>query len=210
MRRAREGVTSLFTGSDMITVRRATLASVLLPLCLCTGCAGIRVESIADPSSAATTPDPRTADSVARGFRFYEIAPFLLVHTDNKGGLSSQIVYLPDTTRKMSARPYAWGATNESVLKFDTGTLTEASATIDQTVIPKAALDAVKDVLAAFVMAANAIGKDVPMQTTAPTPAIYKIVVNGDALQLIGGPGKNKEGAQVINTSIRVPNVTQK
>lgn len=78
------------------------LASVLA------GCAGTSVETIADPA----------ADKEARGIRFYETAPFVLVTSDGKGGLISELIYLPDTTRKRSVRPYAFMANNNSTLTF--------------------------------------------------------------------------------------------
>jgi len=165
------------------------LSSWVLVLCL-SGCAGLKVVPI-NPGGIP--------DSKAHGFRYYQASPFLLVATDNKGGLTSQILYLPDTTKKMSVQPFSYFATNESTLKFDNGVLTQAAATVDETVVPKAILDAMKDVLtAAAKAAAFNVADDV--QTPAPAPSLFKIVVRGGEVVLLGGQGD----PPVINTAVRI------
>lgn len=153
------------------------------------GCAGVDVRTIgADPAK----------DKSAQGYRYYQQAPYLLVATDNEGGLTSQILYLPDTSMKMSVEPYSYAALNDTTLKFEGGVLTSASTIADETVIPKAALEALKEVLAAAVK--SAAFDIVQQQTVAPTPSLYKIVVKGEVVQLVGGQGSPTE----INTGIQV------
>jgi hypothetical protein len=158
------------------------------------GCAGLDVQTIGMNSEK---------DQTAKGYRYYQASPYLLVATDNKGGLNSQIIYLPDMMKKMSVRPYAYGASNESTLKFENGVLTQAAATVDETIIPKAVLDSLKDVLAAAAKAA-AFNVVEATQTTAPAPSLYKIVVHGDQISLIGGQGVGADGSKVIKTSAKV------
>ena len=50
------------------------------------GCAGFAMQNIGSAKD----------EEEARGFRYYETAPFFLVHTDSKGGLTAKVVYLPD------------------------------------------------------------------------------------------------------------------
>lgn len=155
------------------------------------GCAGLDVRPLG--SEAAL-------DAAARGIRYYQPAPFLLVTTDNKGGLSSQIVYLPDTTQKMSAQPYSFAAKNDVTLKFESGVMTSASVDVDETVLIKSSLDVVKDVLAARAMA-GAARNAVSGTPSAPAPSLFKIVVRSDSISLIGGQGVDINGRPEVNTS---------
>jgi hypothetical protein len=144
-------------------------------------CAGIDVKPIRTQAD----------DKCARGFRYYQPAPFLLVYSDGKGGLISQIKFLPDTTEKMSVRPYAYFASNDGTLEFDAGMLKQASVAVDETIVPVAALDA----LAKALGAAAAAALNAPQATneaTVPVPYLFKIVVKGDKIELNGGP---KQGA---------------
>ena len=113
------------------------------------------------------------------GFRYYETAPFLFIHSDGKGGLTSEIVWLPDTTQLMSIKPYAWLASNNVALTFLNGTLTEASSQGDETAVLGAGLDAIAKVLGVAAAA------DLTQQ--APPPYLFKIVIKGDNISLIGG-----------------------
>src|ERR1700734_920035 len=109
------------------TMKRIVIMGGVTLSCL-TGCAGLDVVPVPNDS----------VDAAARGYRFYQQAPFLFVRSDGKGGLSRDIVYLPDTNQKMSAQPYAYLASINATLSFSNGSLTEASAVGDETVIPAA------------------------------------------------------------------------
>ena len=126
-------------------------------------------------------------DGAARGFRYYQPAPFLFVHSDGKGGLISQIKFLPDTTQKMSARPYAYLASNESTLQFDAGMLTQAAEVVDETVVPAAALDGLAKALAASAKAAMMV-PEAADEARVPVPYLFKIVVRNNVIELRGGP----------------------
>jgi hypothetical protein len=68
----------------------------------------------------------------------------LLVYTDGKGGLVSKVLYLPDSTKLRTIKPYSYGAVNNTTLKFDKGRLLQAKAVVDETAIPSATISALK------------------------------------------------------------------
>jgi hypothetical protein len=174
---------------EQMTLRDVTI--VIISTGFLWGCAGVSVRTIGNDAAA---------DKAAKGFRYYQPSPYLLVFTDNKGGLTSQILYLPDPSKKMSARPFAVVADNETSLTFESGVLKQAVVDVDETVVPKAALDALKDVLSSAVKAAGAFNIANVTQTTAPAPSIFKIVVYEGNLMLIG----NGSEPAVIMTSAKV------
>ena len=141
-------------------------------------CAGLNVTPIGTSAEL---------DKTAHGFRYYQPAPFLFVHSDGKGGLTSQIKFLPDTTQKMSVQPYAYLASNESTLQFDAGMLTQAAAVVDETVVPAAALDSLAKVLSAAAKAAMNV-PEATNDATVPVPYLFKIVIKGNVIELRGGP----------------------
>lgn len=129
--------------------------------------------------------DPR-----ATGIRYYRSAPYLLVHSDGKGGLRSEIIWLPDQTAKMSATPSSFLAKLESTLVFDKGVLTNSTDTADATALPKAILSALeKAVPAILAMRSAEDGKPKEKECLVPAPFLYRIVVEGDKITLVGGDG---------------------
>jgi hypothetical protein len=161
---------------------------VSLATLLVSGCAGISVAPVAN-------------DAKARGYRFYQPAPFLFVRSDGKGGLTSEVVYLPDSTQIMSARPYAVLASNNATLSFSNGVLTEASAVVDETVLPTAIIDAVSKAAVA------AIAADLPKnsQTTAPVPYLFRIFIDDKGVvHLNGGPAVGSDGSTQATIQVTV------
>lgn len=145
-----------------------TIASSLITLLLLAGCAGVAVR-------------PTTDSASEKGLRFYQSAPYLLIVTDNKGSVTAQVIYLPDTSRLMAAYFYNVLASNDATLKFKNGYLTSATADIDTGVVPKAILNAIATAaLARFNMPEEGEPK------RAPGPYLYKIVVSGNQAKLIG------------------------
>ena len=71
---------------------------VLVPCLFLGGCAGVNYETI--------TSDQQ--DAKAKGLRYYDSSPYLLVQTDNQGALKADLKYLPDLTKKRQARPYTF------------------------------------------------------------------------------------------------------
>jgi len=142
------------------------------------GCAGLEVTTLgADPAR----------DAAARGFRYYQSAPFLFVVSDGKGGLAASIKFLPDTTQKMSIRPYAFASSNDATLAFDGGVLARASTVVDETAVPSAALDALARALAAAAKASFA-PSELESDATVPVPYLFRIVQKDDVIELRGGP----------------------
>src|SRR5688572_8591116 len=143
------------------------LLAALLP-----GCAGFTTTNIASAEDEAK----------ARGFRYYESAPFLLVHLDAKGSPTTEVLYLPDTTRKRSIQPYAYGASNKATLTFAEGRLTQSKAVVDETVLPSAVLSALEKI----ALARMKILREEPPKA-APSLHLFRIVKEGDQWGLAGG-----------------------
>jgi len=154
---------------------------VLLGLFVVSGCAGLDAYPINSPAD----------EKNAVGFRYYETAPFLFVHSDGKGGLAAEIVWLPDTTREMSIHPYAYVASNDATLTFTNGVLTEAKAIGDETQVAAAALDSLSKFLATVGPGLNAIKQLAQQAPQAPPPYLFKIVVTENGITLHGGPPDN-------------------
>lgn len=114
------------------------------------------------------------------GIRYYRSAPYLLVHSDGKGGLITRLLYLPDQTQVMSATPRSNLASIKTALVFQDGVLTSAVEEPDSTGLPEAILTAAEAVLP--LLAASMKPGD-----RFPQPSLYRIVVQGDRLTLIGG-----------------------
>jgi hypothetical protein len=159
-------------------MKRFSTSIIVLLAGALSACAGLNVTPIGTS---------KELDEAAHGFRYYQPAPYLFVYSDGKGGLVSQIKYLPDTTQKMSVQPYAYLASNESTLQFDAGMLTQAAAVVDETVVPAAALDSLAKVLAAAAKAAMNV-PEAANETKVPVPYLFKIVVKGNLIELKGGP----------------------
>jgi hypothetical protein len=159
-------------------------AAAIAALVLC-GCAGVTVHT-----------DGGKKDN---GIRYYEPAPFLLVYSDSKGGLTSRIVWLPDTTRTMTLKPYAYLAKNDASFKFDKGMLTESKTVADETVIPQAIVAALKTAAIAGVAAANKAERD--ETPTVPAPYLFRIEIKNGAAKLYWGD----RSPAVINVTLAAP-----
>lgn len=148
------------------------------------GCAGI------DVGPVDITNNESRAKS--KGIRYYESSPFLLIHTDNAGGLTSKIIYLPDTTKLMSIRPYSYFASNNTTLKFEQGLLTQAKAVVDETIIPTAVISSLETVAKGIIEAANAPTD--ANQYTVPAPYLFRINLDNGKWELNGGQGVDQSG----------------
>lgn len=135
---------------------------------LLAGCAGVDVTVIADAN----------ADAAANGLRYYDTSPFLLLYTDAKGGLRSELLYLPDTTKKRAITPYHYAASNDTVLTFDQGRLVQAKTAINETVLPAAVVKSLENLAAARLAAG--------VERTIPAPSLFRIVKQGGNWTLAG------------------------
>ncbi|MDC8757056.1 hypothetical protein [Janthinobacterium fluminis] len=156
-----------------------------LPLCLClpllAGCAGVEVQSIPDAA----------ADAAATGLRYYDTSPFLLVYTDAKGGLRSELLYLADTSKKRAIRPYSYAAANDATLRFDHGRLLEAKAVVSEAAIPLGVLAALEKVAVAGSKGANAADQ-------IPAPYLFRIVKKNGSWKLSGGQALDLNGQPAL------------
>jgi hypothetical protein len=122
-------------------------------------------------------------DSVLTGIRYYRSSPYLLVYTDGKGNLVWKIYNLLDQTKLMVATPHQFFSKITTNMTFVNGVLTTAHTETDSTAAVKAIIGSVEKILPLLAAA------DLPAETTIPAPRLYKILVQGNELQLVGGPG---------------------
>lgn len=147
------------------------------------GCAGTTVRPISYAPGTVVSVAGKP-DAEVNGLRYYEGAYFVIVYSDGKGGLASDVKWLPDLTRKRAIDPYTWFAKNEATLTFQNGMLTEAKSVVDETAIPKAILSAAAKI--AIASAADKAGGD-DDKTVLPRPVLYKIQVADGKLTLLRG-----------------------
>ncbi len=173
MRRQSTGMSSLLRGIGIVA-----------PLLLA-GCAGTTHRAIPDA----------VTDLQSTGLRYYDTSPYLFVHTDNKGGLTSEFVYLPDATKKRAAKPFAYLAKNKTTLTWDEdgAALTGSASDVDATEVPKAVVSALEEAGKTFVKGllfdtgqAAPSSKEAPPR--APEAYIFK-VVKRDGLWGLEGAG---------------------
>ena len=175
--------------TNAILLLRSGLASLTLMLSACAGLSGRSLTEVQDWS--------------ANGFRYYDSSPYLLVYTDNKGGLNSELKYMPDLTKKREVKPYQFLASVDGSLTFEDGILTGAESNGDGTAVPKAVISAMEKVAKA------AIAADGKLQTEAkdadgmaPRVYLFKIVKEVDAKGEYVWELKGSSGSQ-IKTSVK-------
>lgn len=161
----------------------------MLSLCavlIIAACAGTTVQRVPDSKNAEID-----------GIRYYQSAPFLLVFSNGKGNITSQLVYLPDTTRMMALDPYAFAASNDSTFKFTNGLLQEATTVVDETLVPKAIVTALGTAASTAFAAFNTpVDAGVPLE--APPPMLFRIVqLSNGTWALVGGPGLGPDGKSI-------------
>jgi hypothetical protein len=157
---------------------------LLLSLSLLTliSCAGLTVKPV-NPAH----------DAEYDGVRYFGSSKYLLVRTDGAGGLTVEPIDLPDSSKLMSAHPYAYLSSNTSTLQFTNGVLTNSEVDVDSTVVPNAIVKALEKVaVAAIGGAANVAEGSVTdsSQPTIPLPRLFKIEVSKGHARLIGEHGE--------------------
>ena len=161
------------------------LAMGMCALACLAGCAGTSFRPVSAKGDAKDT-----------GIRYYESAPFLLVYSNGRGGITSEIKFLPDVTNKRSVDPFAVLAQNDTTLTFADGTLTQSKTVVDETGVPKAIVTALEKVASAAIAAANAPG-DEPTEADFPLPRLYKIVITAEQVSLEGGKVIGADGKEL-------------
>jgi hypothetical protein len=143
-----------------------------------TGCAGVSYRTIPD----------EIADNRARGFRYYDPSLYLLVQTDNKGGLTSQIISLPDTSKLRQATPYKFLAQNNATFNFTNGVLTTGNNNADETAIPNAFIQALETTATAAIK--SGILDNPQAKKTTPQVYLFKIAKISGEWTLLGASGE--------------------
>jgi hypothetical protein len=162
------------------SLRRACVLrhlSVWLLALLAGGCATVTHQRILDDQG----------DDADRGIRYYGTSPYLIAYSDGKGGMVTEVRYLPDPKKKMSASPRTTLADVGATLTFDRGVLTESTETGDATAVPTAILKAVEAFGPALLGLLNEAQKQ--QEHSLPAPYVYKIVVRGGDVHFVGGRG---------------------
>lgn len=157
-------------------IPRLFITSAVLAMLM--GCSGVTAVHIKTPEE----------DLRATGFRYYESSPYILVYSDGKV-LKSDLIYLPDRTRKMSVELFDFLSSNTAMLTFSNGVLTSAETEGDATVVPKAVIESAKQVAIAAAKRAAALSmvKEEKKPFAAPPPCLYKLVIDEKGARLIGG-----------------------
>jgi hypothetical protein len=131
-------------------------------------------------------------DASADGIRYYGSSLYLLIHGDGKGGITTKLLELPDPTKLMVAKPYSTMSSLESSMTFKNGILTQAKEAPDTSAFPSAILSAAEKVLPRLFLAPGAgefrEGPTTPTNAV-PAPYLYKVLVEGDTVRFVGGPG---------------------
>lgn len=127
-------------------------------------------------------------DATDLGIRYYGLSPYLIAYSNGKGGVATEIKYLPDPAKKMSVTPETTLADIKSTLQFENGALTSATDTGDATAIPQAVRAAVEKLGTALIAGAGNEPDGLnPAEGQVPAPYIYRIVVRTGGVDLIGG-----------------------
>lgn len=153
------------------------ITGVVVLSAVASGCATVAHRHIANDAD----------DLRATGIRYYGTSPYLLVYSNGKGGIVTELKYLPDPAKKMSAEPKATLASVDATLTFDHGMLTSAVVTGDTTALPTAIVKAVEAIAPALLAALNETQAD--KELVMPAPHLYKIVVDGGTVSFRGGKG---------------------
>ena len=163
-------------------------ATSFLPLAL----AALTVAGCASIDSSEDTDGTRT------GIRYYNSAPFILAYSDGKGGVTSEIVYLPDTTRVMSLDTTAFFAQNKTVMSFERSVVTTSKTTANAAEVPKGVIEAAKSIAVAQA-GGNVPDSDTPNEI--PAPYLFRIHYDPKTKkwELVGG----QAGSAVKSTFVR-------
>lgn len=164
----------------------------LLVLILCASCASLDFVPVkrTDPPGTPGKCADRSGEKDIDGIRYYDVSPYLIVHSNPDGTLAIRLIYLPDPNKKMSVHPKAISAKIETTLEFENGSLKTSQSLADATVVPKAILEAAKTVLPLVLDAPIAPAKPPQTDYVVPPPHVFKVVVRGGQTYLLGEQAK--------------------
>lgn len=102
--------------------------------------------------------------------------------------MKTEVIVLPDTTRKMVAKPHTLLAKNKQTLTFADGMLKQSDQEADSTAVPSAVVTAIKNATQAAISKGlfNLGGTDESKRLRLGAPRLYKIIVKGDTVILVG------------------------
>ncbi|HXC50061.1 MAG TPA: hypothetical protein VN634_04200 [Candidatus Limnocylindrales bacterium] len=112
-----------------------------------------------------------------QGIPYYLGSWYLLLYPDGKGAVKSSFLYMMDPRFKMEARPRAWFASVESLLKLDGGVLTATEMKADTTAVPSFILKAAEKAATSMVANDVSASRGEETVTSVPAPSIYRIDV---------------------------------
>ncbi len=125
-------------------------------------------------------------DVGANGIRYYGSSLYLLLYSDGKGGIVTELHEYPDQTKLMEAKPKYIAASSNMTLECSNGMLTKTVETGDGTAVPVAVLKAIETVADKTLSALSEAG-DTKERHSLPPPYLYKIVADQDGVQFLGG-----------------------
>lgn len=145
-----------------------------------TGCASIHYQPVNDKDDGD-------------GIRYYNSSPYLLVYSNGKGGLVTQLLYIADPSKKMEAKPKNFLSTAQTTMEFEKGVFRSGKTTADATGVPTAIIAAIKTAGPALI-AANDPAKD----RSVPAPYLYKIIVEGSTVTFKGDKGDIRVNVNIL------------
>ena len=138
---------------------------------LLTGCASVNYTPVKD-------------EAKAKGLRYYDTSPYILMYRQNDQWVS-QLIYIDDQTKEYQATVWAWLSQNNSSFTFSTnGVLTDISSALDTTVIPNAVLTAAAGLGAK--LASGSGGNQLSTLLANDDVALFKIVKIHSQWAIIG------------------------
>ena len=144
-------------------------------------------------AGCASIDSSEDTDGTRTGIRYYNSAPFILAYSDGKGGVTSEIVYLPDTTRVMSLDATAFFAQNKSVMSFERSVLTTSKTSANAAEVPKAIIEAAKSIAVAQQVGSGNV-PDVNTRNLILAPYLFRIHYDPTTKkwELVGGEAKSR------------------
>ncbi|OAI20837.1 hypothetical protein A1359_20330 [Methylomonas lenta] len=143
-----------------------------------TGCAGVTTKAITTGNDVCGIWSDQPCGIRHYGYK----VPFILLTPRTDGGVDSALIYLPDTTKLYSTRPYAFIAANNTKLYFSKGVMEYSKSVIDETKLPTVAMQILaalaEKATKAFMPLSTEINAPVQTQFDLTTPALFRVFVN--------------------------------
>jgi hypothetical protein len=126
----------------LLRQQRVSFFILSLAVMIC-GCADVKYYRISD--------DKEDAKSCTSGLRYFDTSTYFLLQHDTNDptgkAFSTQILYLPDETKKNQAQVRCFLAVNTSSFTFSNAVLTDTTISTDTSVVPVAIINALESAL---------------------------------------------------------------